>query len=234
MNDNQCIFCKSTDNTFTSIEHIFPESLGNKEKILPKGIVCDKCNNGILANLDNELVDFGVIKFFRTLNGVENKKGKIPITNLNNIKIENHNKTGVKINLLNNKNIYNQTDKGFELDFLVKMDTSQLKLLSRALYKIVLELMVLDHSKNFVLTSRFDEIRDIILNKKDFNGYILIGSDKDNINGLTYYLKKDKNNKDIILIDFKYMLFRIISEMEQRYIPLDNKFKINNYTLLKF
>lgn len=39
-----CLFCRNEDNTFQKIEHIIPESLGNKVYVLPKGIVCDKCN----------------------------------------------------------------------------------------------------------------------------------------------------------------------------------------------
>lgn len=40
----KCIFCKDSSDNSTSVEHIIPESLGNKD-ILPKGIVCDSCNN---------------------------------------------------------------------------------------------------------------------------------------------------------------------------------------------
>ena len=44
MNDNKCIFCKESGDIFHTIEHIVPESLGNTEDILHKG-VCDKCQN---------------------------------------------------------------------------------------------------------------------------------------------------------------------------------------------
>ena len=34
-----------------SEEHIIPKSLGNDELILPKGIICDKCNNYFSTNI---------------------------------------------------------------------------------------------------------------------------------------------------------------------------------------
>jgi hypothetical protein len=41
---NKCLFCVTMSNSFVSESHIIPESLGNKEYMLPKGVVCDKCN----------------------------------------------------------------------------------------------------------------------------------------------------------------------------------------------
>ncbi len=37
------IFCKQEASTSKSVEHIIPESMGNKSNILKPGIVCDKC-----------------------------------------------------------------------------------------------------------------------------------------------------------------------------------------------
>lgn len=234
---NQCLFCKSTENLFLSVEHIFPESLGNKEKILPKGMVCDKCNNGILALLDAELLEFGAIKFLRTFNGIENKKGKIPVSNFNNVILRNTDKDHIQIHANSKKNITDQTTQGFNLNFTdnKKMDAKRLKLLSRSLYKIVLELMVLDHGKDFVLGERFDEIRNIVLGKKDFSGYLAIGGSTKPIDaGVTYFLRKDEHGNNIIVCDFRYLLTRIILEMEQRMIPLENGVKIEGFTVLKF
>ena len=41
----RCLFCKKDSDETKSIEHIVPESLGNKSFVLPLGYVCDKCNN---------------------------------------------------------------------------------------------------------------------------------------------------------------------------------------------
>ncbi|MBW4706995.1 HNH endonuclease [Roseobacter sp. YSTF-M11] len=43
----KCIFCKKTAGPLRSVEHIGPESMGNisGRRVLPKGAVCDPCNN---------------------------------------------------------------------------------------------------------------------------------------------------------------------------------------------
>lgn len=35
-----------------SEEHIIPKSLGNEKFVLPKGTICDKCNNYFALNMD--------------------------------------------------------------------------------------------------------------------------------------------------------------------------------------
>jgi HNH endonuclease len=52
---NLCIFCKSSTEPFTTREHIIPEALSSNDMVLPKGLVCDRCNNGALARLDSAL-----------------------------------------------------------------------------------------------------------------------------------------------------------------------------------
>jgi hypothetical protein len=73
-----CLFCRATDGGFDSREHVFPESIGNTEHVLPPGIVCDRCNHGELSRLDNTLCDFTPIAARRTMLGIPSKAGKIP------------------------------------------------------------------------------------------------------------------------------------------------------------
>ena len=59
-----CLYCKESDVPFTSVEHVIPESLGNQgfggtpPMVLPKGVVCDKCNHEKLSALDAALIGF--------------------------------------------------------------------------------------------------------------------------------------------------------------------------------
>ena len=43
-NIRPCLFCQSEHNS-ESVEHIVPRKLGNIHYILPKGVVCARCNN---------------------------------------------------------------------------------------------------------------------------------------------------------------------------------------------
>ena len=75
----RCIFCKINSIDTISIEHVIPESLGNKEHVLPKGAVCDKCNNYFATKIEKELLDFPYFKSLRHRNRIPSKKNRIPI-----------------------------------------------------------------------------------------------------------------------------------------------------------
>lgn len=72
----RCIFCKKHSDNCLSIEHIIPESLGNKEHILPKGIVCDTCNNYFAVKIEKPLLELPYFRSTRFRNDIENKKGR--------------------------------------------------------------------------------------------------------------------------------------------------------------
>lgn len=71
----RCLFCES-GKSFTTKEHIIPESLGNDDLILEKE-VCDKCQN-YLSQIENYVLNKTPIGFWRTLLTIKTKKGKLP------------------------------------------------------------------------------------------------------------------------------------------------------------
>lgn len=73
-----CVFCKSVSDSSKSIEHIIPESLGNKDHVLQKGIVCDDCNNYFATKIERVLLDQPYFRNVRHRAQIENKKGNIP------------------------------------------------------------------------------------------------------------------------------------------------------------
>jgi hypothetical protein len=83
-----CLFCLDADGGFSSEEHAIPESLGNTELVLPRGIVCDRCNHGPLAALDQCLADLMPLKMRRTTLGVANKRGDVPATVFQDARLE--------------------------------------------------------------------------------------------------------------------------------------------------
>lgn len=73
----RCIFCKLNSESSKSVEHIIPESLGNVNHILPKGIVCDKCNNYFSIKIEKPLLEKPYFKNLRYRNIIESKKGRL-------------------------------------------------------------------------------------------------------------------------------------------------------------
>ncbi|MBQ5476058.1 MAG: hypothetical protein IIT65_15610 [Lachnospiraceae bacterium] len=72
----QCIFCHKDSSTSKSVEHIIPESLGNMEHILPKGYVCDTCNNYFSVKIEKELLAQPYFVSMRRRNDIRTKHGR--------------------------------------------------------------------------------------------------------------------------------------------------------------
>lgn len=72
-----CLFCKKTDVNFKKKEHIIPESIGNTRFILPKGVVCDNCNQ-YFSKLDNYFCHHHLAAAEKLLFLDRTKKGKPP------------------------------------------------------------------------------------------------------------------------------------------------------------
>lgn len=73
-----CVFCEHDASTSRSVEHIIPESLGNKEHILERGIVCDKCNNYFASKIEEPVLSSINFQNLRSRQGIANKRGIIP------------------------------------------------------------------------------------------------------------------------------------------------------------
>jgi len=73
-----CIFCKQDSTKSKSIEHVIPESLGNKTIVLPVGVVCDSCNNYFAVKVEGPLLGQVYFQHFRFNNFIPSKKKRIP------------------------------------------------------------------------------------------------------------------------------------------------------------
>ncbi|HKQ07430.1 MAG TPA: HNH endonuclease [Blastocatellia bacterium] len=78
----QCIFCKATTVSFTSNEHIVPESLGNTEHILPPGVVCDGCNNYFARKIEGPILGSDLLMQARHRNGIPSKRKRVPFQSM--------------------------------------------------------------------------------------------------------------------------------------------------------
>lgn len=72
----KCIFCKNDSSNSKSVEHIIPESIGNKSHILKKGIVCDGCNNYFATKIEKKVLEKPYFKNVRYRNFITTKKGR--------------------------------------------------------------------------------------------------------------------------------------------------------------
>jgi len=74
----RCIFCKQDSSSSRSVEHIMPESIGSKRRVLPRGVVCDKCNNYFAREVEGPVLSHPSMRNIRAWHQVPNKRGKVP------------------------------------------------------------------------------------------------------------------------------------------------------------
>lgn len=74
----RCIFCKRDSSASRSVEHILPESLGNTKRVLPKGVVCDGCNNYFSKSVEQPFLEAENVKLLRFHEALVSKRGRIP------------------------------------------------------------------------------------------------------------------------------------------------------------
>ncbi len=178
--DNLCIFCKSTTNEFSSEEHIIPETLGNHDLVLPPGYVCNKCNNEMLARLDNALMAYPPIAIQRIYYTPYNKDGKRPsgqfgdmtITKTRplHLHVQTKDETSEAFNI-----IENMADGSvrFRLNYKFKYQLDA-KLLARAIYKIGLEMVALTEGRDAACSDKYDQARAFVLKGEGFPNNLLM------------------------------------------------------------
>jgi hypothetical protein len=74
----RCLFCKKPSENTKGVEHLIPESIGSKKLILPKGLVCDKCNNYFSRKVERPVLSHKSMRNVRGWYQVPNKKGNLP------------------------------------------------------------------------------------------------------------------------------------------------------------
>ncbi|HKQ06220.1 MAG TPA: HNH endonuclease [Blastocatellia bacterium] len=176
--ENRCIFCLTTSGDFSTEEHIFPESLGNDELILPKGMVCKNCNNNVLSPLDQALVEFPPIGMLRVYYLPYTKKGKLPKTEFGDVTIEKTHPRHIKWTAKEGANPFTEEteleDGRFKFSFhLESKKAAEYTALQRALYKISLGMAAFDKGQEYACNSRFDAARAFILGKGDAPNKVL-------------------------------------------------------------
>lgn len=73
----RCLFCKANSSNSHSVEHAIPEALGNRTFVLPRGVVCDGCNNYFAVKVEGPLLKTGALQQLRARQGVPTKRGRL-------------------------------------------------------------------------------------------------------------------------------------------------------------
>jgi hypothetical protein len=232
----KCIYCLSTTGKFISEEHIFPESLGNDELVLPKRYVCDKCNHGVLSQLDIALIKFEPIAFLQVQLVPHTKDGSLPKANFQNMTLERTSPTHIKVVAKDKSGtVQNKTPIGddwysFSLNMRGKPVTQKsIKILGRALFKIALGIIALSQGREQACNAKYDAARKFILGKSEFNNNFLMKIDgKPHAGGRITY--EDFEEGTVVAIDIMGIIFLLNLE-EKPPLEFNENIKDEDYIL---
>ena len=155
----KCLFCGTEAKSFKKLEHIIPESLGNKTYVLNTA-VCDDCNK-YFSNLENYFVHHHLASAIRLLSLSETKKGKPPMQPLEGGEIRKQ-KDG-KLELTQSKvESESFSITFFANDIVIKgtynLPETDAKKISRILSKIGLETLFLKE-RDIAFSHEYNQIR---------------------------------------------------------------------------
>lgn len=174
--DATCLFCRKSDGGFTSEEHIFPESLVGDADVLPKGYVCDRCNNETLSGLDEALSSVGPLAYLKTLYLPLTKKGKFPRAEIGPLTIEKTAPRRLRIEREDGAEPFEDIEElpDGQVRFSVRSrgQRADWRRIARALMKIALELVAFYSGHERAFAAEFDAARRFILEDVDFRNYL--------------------------------------------------------------
>lgn len=160
-----CMFCLQSDGPFKSREHIVPESLGNKEMMLPPGYVCDRCNNGPLSQLDNALIRCPPVALIKTTRYIKSKRNRLPKAMFGEAglyAVDVDGESGVQLCVPDPGDVIDR-EGSFEVTLRATWSPRGWSQVSRAILKMGLQHLALELGKEAVLDKRFDGVRRSIL-----------------------------------------------------------------------
>lgn len=159
-----------------------PESLGNHELVLPAGVVCDACNNGVLAWLDAQLVGFEPLAMLRAMRSVPSKKGRHKTFRVPGLEVFREKNGGVRVKVkyvVPEEDWDSRVPGSIKTTFTQRMDEQLAAPLARAVLKQMLGGMYRDFGRKFVLQQQFDGLRAVILGAEPFSGLLAIKNSLD-------------------------------------------------------
>ena len=198
-----CIYCKRRDQPFASEEHVIPESLGNDEIVLPRGYVCDTCNNGMLASLDGALLSAPPVAAMRVFAVPYGKSGKQPKARLQNAVFERVEPRHLRIEAQTAKDPMRVTKDAdgtlrFELNLQGRFDARGF---ARALTKVGLGYVAFEYGAEVALLPRFDAAREFVMADRDPPSDLLCARSGVPSGELTAFARVDSPKGSCVVLD---------------------------------
>lgn len=175
-----CLFCRANSTEAKGVAHVFPEALVRNETTLPRGAVCDACNNYMGRKLDSQILEHPLIPLIVQLAGLPGKGGKTR-KKLGHVEREADGTVHVPIN---EPDIKGHPQGGTQTSFdLVAGQAYDDRRFSRALHHIALCIFCKHFGSPAALNARLDPVRSYV-RSPGVGEFWPYGSEKGNLNQL--------------------------------------------------
>lgn len=163
-----CIYCLKNASNAKGVEHVIPESLGFKET-LPKGYVCDECNN-YFSKIDNTILNNRYIAMQIGTGQIPGKKDKIRKLIGDKLYFPEKDHFSLKSDTLTI--CPGKVKESYDVTFKQNSVFDELKF-ARGIHKIAFNLYVFQYRQRAALNQKFDNLRRYIRNpdKNEFWKY---------------------------------------------------------------
>ena len=159
-----CLFCRADSTKAAGRAHIFPEALVKNETTLPRGAVCDSCNNYLGRKLDSQILEHPLIPLIIQLAGLPGKRGKVR----RRVGHVERAADGTVYVPINKPDIEKHPEGGTKASFeLVASQAFDDRRFSRALHHIALCLFCKQFGSPAALNEQLDPVRDYVRRPKD-------------------------------------------------------------------
>jgi len=179
------------DGGFTSREHVISEALGNNaalgdgERTLAPGVVCDRCNHGSLSAADSALVELPMIQLLRAERGLPTKALKPVEAKFGNATVwfsgpgemnvlTNSRKTTRQMPARPGGRMPPGAKGSIELSSGGPMTSRRLRRAVRSGWKSAFEYLYLDHGPDVAFDSDLDDARAAVIDDDATDGWAVV------------------------------------------------------------
>lgn len=211
-----CIFCNN-ENEATSVEHIIPESFGNKKYLMTRSSVCDACN-AKFSKFEGKALSNSIFVFERARLGIKSKKGKNVKGKIEDLEVEGNKefkKQIITVKGLDSKSVQNYDKEDGTLQMIVSSFDKSEEASAKLLLKMGIE--ALYTSQPSIYNS---------LNLNDAKDYLLGNNTKDWPIIISDY--EPHKFKSIPKMNYKYELG--IKEIKLEYLQLNQDVCLVRFT----
>jgi hypothetical protein len=160
---SQCIYCRTATSNATGVAHVFPEAVIKNDFTLPRGAVCDRCNQYLGHELDATIVQYPAVAIYVQFAGLPGKSGS-PRELIGGISLTQLESGLSDLRMLASECKVQANADGRRIARWIVSPTPafEMRRFRRGLHHIALNAVAFRNGATYALSARFDPIRNYV------------------------------------------------------------------------